>query len=56
MIVRILAYLGLPTHTPPRSPHGDSIYSKRPDPQPKTGPAIAPTIRLGRHSRRGQTA
>jgi hypothetical protein len=27
-----------------------TIYSKRPDPQGKTGSAIALTIRLGRHS------
>jgi len=32
--------------------HGESIYSMRPDPQAKTGSAIAPTIRLGPHSRK----
>jgi hypothetical protein len=34
------------------SPNGQSIYSKRPDPQARTGSAIALTIRLGPHSRK----
>jgi hypothetical protein len=31
---------------------GESIYSKRLDLRAKTGSAIGPTIRLGRHSRK----
>jgi hypothetical protein len=34
------------------SPNGQSIYSKRLDPQAKTGSTIGPTICLGPHSRK----
>ena len=45
----MLVYPAAPHLAPSR---GDSIYSKRFDPQAKTGPAIAPTSRLGPHSRK----
>jgi hypothetical protein len=52
VILRILTHLGLHPPAPHLAPpRGQSIYSKRLDPQAKTGSAIAPTIRLGRHSR-----
>ena len=53
VIVRYLAHLGLPKRTrrvPP--PNGESIHSKRCDPQARIGSAKWPTIRLSRHSRR----
>lgn len=49
-VTAVPVYASVPAAYPaaPRAPpRGDSIYSKRFDPQAKTGGAIAPTIRLG---------
>jgi hypothetical protein len=53
VILRILTHhLGLLPAPRRAHPRGDSIYSKRFALQAKTGSAIGPTIRLGRHSRK----